>query len=184
MRVIAGTAKGRRLYSPVGDIARPTTDRVKESMFAILQPYLQEADVLDLYAGSGALGIEALSRGANSVVFVDKDRKCAEIIKKNIVLTNFNDKSEIKVCDFGKALDDFWKAHIEFDLIIMDPPYAVDWWIDAADYCQTNGVLKTGGIIMLERKAKGNVNDIDGLECKLVRKYGDTELIVFKRTSL
>ena len=120
MRVIAGKAKGRKLISPKGDAIRPTSDRLKESLFNILGPFLPEARVLDLFAGTGSLGIEALSRGANFVVFSEKNRKAVEIIMQNIQLTGFQDQSKIVPGDAFRFLK---TSQDEFDLIIADPPY-------------------------------------------------------------
>ncbi len=120
MRVITGTARGRRLISPEGYDVRPTTDKVKESLFNIIQFDLDAASVLDLFSGSGQLGIEALSRGAKKVVFVDSSRKSLEVVKKNIDLCKFSDKSVAVLSDAFTYLK---TTKEKFDIVFLDPPY-------------------------------------------------------------
>lgn len=120
MRVITGSARGRRLLSPEGFDVRPTTDKVKESIFNILQFDLPDAVVLDLFAGSGQLGIEALSRGAECCYFVDSSKKSLETVKANVDLCRFNDKAKVVFSDsfaFLKSTD------CKFDIVLLDPPY-------------------------------------------------------------
>ena len=121
MRVIAGTAKGHKLFVPVGLDVRPTLDRVKEPVFSMLYPYLSNASVLDLFAGTGALGIEALSRGASSCTFVDLSRKSLDAVKLNIDKTHFADKSQILLSSADKYLKTTNKI---FDIVFIDPPYS------------------------------------------------------------
>ncbi len=120
MRVITGTARGRRLISPEGLDVRPTTDKVKESLFNIIQFDLEGAVVLDLFSGSGQLGIEALSRGAEKVVFVDSSRKSLDVVKKNIDLCKFSDKSVAVLSDAFTFLK---TTKEKFDIVFLDPPY-------------------------------------------------------------
>lgn len=131
MRVITGSARGRRLVSPEGYDVRPTTDKVKESLFNIIQFNLPGSVVLDLFAGSGQLGIEALSRGAQKAVFVDSSRKSVEVIKKNIELCRFQNESQIHLCDsiaFLKSLREI------YDIVLLDPPYHKNLCVDALEY--------------------------------------------------
>lgn len=120
MRVITGSARGRRLITHEGDDVRPTTDRVKEAMFSILQFELEGRRILDVFAGSGQLGIEALSRGAESAVFLDAARESVEIVKKNLETTKFTQKATVLQSD---SLLYLRKSTDKFDIIIMDPPY-------------------------------------------------------------
>lgn len=120
MRVITGTARGRRLVSPEGYDVRPTTDKVKESLFNIIQFELDSAVVLDLFSGSGQLGIEALSRGANRAVFVDSSRKSLDIVKKNIDLCKFSSQSVTVLSD---SLTFLKTTKEKFDIVFLDPPY-------------------------------------------------------------
>ncbi len=120
MRVITGTARGRKLISPEGFDVRPTTDKVKESVFNIIQFELNDAYVLDLFAGSGQMGIEALSRGASKAVFVDSSKKSLETVKKNIELCRFSDCAEAVFQDAFSYLSSTSK---KFDIVFLDPPY-------------------------------------------------------------
>lgn len=124
MRVIAGVAKGRRLVAPKGDRTRPTSDRVKESWFSALQPVLGGAHVLDLYAGSGGLGLEALSRGAAAVTFVEKDRRALEALRTNLAAVDLPGATVV-ARDVHQALADPL-ADAPFDVVVADPPYRAD----------------------------------------------------------
>ena len=122
MRVIGGTAGGRKLKEPYGDSIRPTSDMVKESVFNIIQFDIEGRNVLDLYAGTGQLGVEALSRGARHCVFVDKDPAAARLIRENAGICGFSDNAYILARD---ALT-YLKGSGKFDLIFLDPPYSTD----------------------------------------------------------
>ena len=124
MRVIAGVAKGRRLVAPPGDRTRPTSDRVKESWFSALQPVLGGAHVLDLYAGSGALGLEALSRGAAAVTFVERDRRALEALHRNVAAVDLPGVTVVSR-DVHQALAGSL-ADAPFDVVVADPPYRAD----------------------------------------------------------
>ena len=123
MRVISGTARGTKLNSIDSISTRPTLDRVKESLFNILQPYIYKAHVLDLFAGSGALGIEALSRGASQAVFVEQNRKAAACIEENLNHTHLREKAVVMSKDVMTALRILEDKKQAFDYIFMDPPY-------------------------------------------------------------
>ena len=130
MRVITGQARGRRLISPEGYDVRPTTDKVKESLFNIIQFSLPGAKVLDLFAGSGQLGIEALSRGAEKAVFVDSSRKSLDVVKKNIELCKFTSVAQTYLLDATA----FLRTNREkFDIVILDPPYHKNLCISALE---------------------------------------------------
>ena len=119
MRVIGGTARGRKLLSVPGDSTRPILDRVKQTLFDILRPTIRDIDMLDLFGGTGAVGIEALSQGARSCIFVDVDKKAVEIIKKNIAHTGFTEQSSVRHQDAFTYLRNTKKS---FDLIYIAPP--------------------------------------------------------------
>lgn len=143
MRVITGTARGRKLITlEGGDIVRPTTDRVKEAMFSILQFEVQNASVLDLFAGSGQLGIEALSRGAASAVFVDANRKAVDAVKQNLKNTGLFEKAVVLHSD---SLAFLVNTQEQFDIILLDPPYQsglVEKALPgAANCCADNGII-------------------------------------------
>jgi 16S rRNA (guanine966-N2)-methyltransferase len=151
MRVIAGAYKGRRLAAPTWPGLRPTSDRLKESVFAILAPVLEGARVLDGFAGSGALGIEALSRGAASVVFVDEDVRAAELIGRNLAHCRIADGYVMIRAEFTRALRQL-AADRRFDVALLDPPYDIaglEAVVDAAA-----GRMAPGGVIVLEHASR------------------------------
>ena len=129
MRVISGTARGLRLESPDGQDTRPTLDNVKEAVFSMLFDRVRDAKVLDLFAGSGALGIEALSRGASHCIFSDKSQKSVSIVKTNVTKARLTDKAEIVKADYKEVLSDCTGKDKKFDIIFLDPPYAKDFWM-------------------------------------------------------
>jgi 16S rRNA (guanine966-N2)-methyltransferase len=159
MRVIAGEYKGRRLAAPTWPGLRPTSDRLKESVFAILAPVLAGARVLDGYAGSGALGIEALSRGAASVVFVEQDSRAAELIERNLAHCRIAEGYVMIRAEFTRALRQL-PADRRFDLALLDPPY------DLADLASVveaaAGRMAKGGVLVLEHASRRRAPDIAG----------------------
>ena len=124
MRVIAGTARSLPLKTIPGLQTRPTADRIKETLFNILNPCLEDASFLDLFAGSGQIGIEALSRGAKRAVFADNSRACCDVIRANLSFTHLNEKAEVFQADALSVLTLLEARGEQFDLIFMDPPYA------------------------------------------------------------
>ena len=139
MRIISGNARGIKLETLDGVDTRPTLDRVKEPLFSIIQGYIIDAEVLDLFSGSGALALESLSRGAKSAVLCDKSRKAAEIIKRNIQKTHFDKATELLIKDYKKALDEL--KNKKFDIIFLDPPYKTNFGIDAIKTIMENEML-------------------------------------------
>ncbi|MGZ4031842.1 MAG: 16S rRNA (guanine(966)-N(2))-methyltransferase RsmD [Tumebacillaceae bacterium] len=123
MRVIAGEHKGRRLKAVPGQNTRPTTDKVKESMFNIIGPYFEGGTALDLFAGTGSLGIEAISRGMEKAVFIDSDHKALSVIRENVMTLGLKDQAEIFKNDAKRALDSLAARGTRFDLVFLDPPY-------------------------------------------------------------
>ena len=147
MRVITGTARGRRLKSLEGLETRPTADRVKEGIFNIIQFDLEGRRVLDLFAGTGQMGIEALSRGAASAVFIEQRRDAAGIVRDNLKTTDLSDKGRV-VC--GDALAFLNSTKEKFDIIFIDPPYAAKLWENALDAISRFDILSNHGIIICE----------------------------------
>lgn len=147
MRVITGTARGRRLKELEGMETRPTTDRVKEGIFNIIQFDIEGRRVLDLFAGTGQLGIEALSRGAASAVFVDQRRDAAALTKDNLKITELSDRGQV-VC--GDAMAYLAGVKGKFDLIFLDPPYAAKLWDNALAAISRFDILSNHGIIVCE----------------------------------
>lgn len=179
MRVISGAAKGVKLYCPDGFEVRPTADRIKESIFNIIQMDLPGAIVLDLFAGSGALGIESLSRGAEKVVFVDQSRKSIQFIKKNLIATKLFDKATIMCMPVKKALE---KMDTPFDLIFMDPPYLKGYIIPTLQDIGFRNLLKEEGIIVVEHDKRDILPDtIDIFAIYKQKQYGRTTVSFYKR---
>ena len=179
MRVISGTAKGRKLKEPQGFDIRPTSDMVKESIFNIIQFDIEGRVVLDLFAGTGQLGIEALSRGADRVVFVDSSPEAVKLIKENVKLCGFTDRATIKTC----SVSEYLKIADKFDIIFIDPPY------DAGLAGKTIGKiiefdkLNTNGIIICETRADSAVADIPPpYFIHKEYKYGKVRLIRYGRS--
>lgn len=150
MRVISGICKGRRLRAVPGQNTRPTTDKVKETLFNIIGPFFQGGDALDLYGGSGGLGIEALSRGIDRAVFVDHYGPAIETIKANLELCGLKDKAEVYRNEAIRALKVLIKREQPFDLIFLDPPYAKAQLERDLTHISQGGLLKERGQIVVE----------------------------------
>ena len=159
MRVITGTARGRRLKELEGLETRPTTDRVKEGLFSALQFDIEGRRVLDLFAGTGQLGIECLSRGAASAVFVDQRRDAVELVRKNLKLTGLTERARVVQ---GQALEFLERAQNQggrFDLVFLDPPYASGLLEAALERLTGFDILNPRGIIVAEHPAEGVLPD-------------------------
>ena len=180
MRIIGGKHRSRILAEFAGEEVRPTSDRVKESLFNILSLKLYGARVLDLFAGSGSLGLESLSRGAAEVVFNDFAKDSIAILKKNLnslKLPVNGAEAKIYNYDFATCLD---VVRGKFDLIFLDPPYRFDYGEKALQKIAEKGLLKENGIAIYERD-RAFEGEIDGLEKYDERKYGKTYLTFFRR---
>lgn len=178
MRVITGSAKGLPLKVPPL-VSRPTTDRVKEAIFSILGNVLESAKVLDLFAGSGALGIEALSRGANDCVFVERDRQAVQVIKENLKKTRLETRARVIQSDVFA----FVKNAQDFDLVFADPPYADDGANLATDLLAASDwgkVLKKNGLLVIECEARGDMPTVENIELLIQRDYGRSRVLIFK----
>ena len=181
MRIISGTARGTKLFTLSGnDITRPTLDRVKEALFSSIQVQILDANVLDLFAGSGALGLEALSRGARKAVFCDHSKEAIEIIKQNIIKTHMTEQAEVVMSDYKELLT---KTQEEYDIIFLDSPYASDYDIEALDIINSNNILAKDGIIIVETDSEKRIEDISKLSFNIlkIRKYGRVKLVFLNR---
>jgi 16S rRNA (guanine(966)-N(2))-methyltransferase RsmD len=155
MRIIAGTARGRKIEAPEGKNTRPTLDRVRENLFNILQMKIRGSRVLDLFAGSGALSIEALSRGAESATLVDSDRNANRIQKKNLESLGFAGQAEVMLRDWKQAAAELIRDGRQYDLVFLDPPYRMT---DLRDVFTTlEKLLSDDGLVVLEHEAKAEV---------------------------
>ncbi len=179
VRVISGSARGLKLNTPGDDRVRPTTDRVKESMFNIVQDWVYDSQVLDLFAGSGALGIEALSRGASQAVFCDNSLDSIKIIKSNIEKARLADRSQIVSGDFKRCLRDMEAKNQSFDMIFVDPPYYEGLFEEVLDTIRSCKILKKDGIVIVEHDAKKPIGQVEGLEVYKEKKYGITMLTFY-----
>lgn len=183
MRIISGSARGTKLYTLEGTNTRPTLDRIKEPLFSILQTKIKEAVVLDLFSGSGALGLEALSRGAKKAILCDCSPRAIDIIKKNIIKTHLEDKTELICKDYKKCLE---RIGEKLDLIFIDPPYEANIATKAIEIILEKDLLAENGMIVLEtdneqreleqiKNLKNNINICD------LRTYGRVKLIFLNR---
>lgn len=178
MRVITGSARGTTLKAPAGMATRPTADRVKEALFNIIQ-YDIGGEVLDLFAGSGQLGIEALSRGASRAVFVDERADALAAVRENLRRTKLEDKGEVIR---GEALTYLSRCRRKFRLIFLDPPYAEKSLENALKRISEIDILAEGAIIITERPlGKPLEEDFPGLVRSKDYKYGKTTITLFRR---
>ena len=179
MRVIAGKAKGIQLNTPEGMLTRPTTDRVKEALFSIIQFELPGAKVLDLFGGTGQLGIEALSRGAASAVFVDSRREACQLIRSNVKKTHFESQSIVVQSDY---LDYLNRCRDSFQIILLDPPYAQVFLENAIKKITEIDILQSGGIIVAERPLGKELPwEFDGYTRSRDYKYGKIILTLYRK---
>ena len=149
LRIITGTAKGKKIETLLGEATRPTSERIKEAVFSSIQFDIENRRVLDLFAGSGQLGLEALSRGAASVSFVDSEREAIDIVKKNARTTGFFDKCRYIVSDWRNFIRKS-SGKDKYDLVFIDPPYSMQCCVDALLRLENAGLLATGAIVVLE----------------------------------
>lgn len=183
MRIIGGSNRGTKLYSLEGDNTRPSLDRVKESLFNIINFDLQDSIVLDLFSGSGALALESLSRGASKAYMCDNNRKAIEVIKKNIEKTRFEKQTELTYSSYDKALEHYKNNNIKFDIVFLDPPYMSDYSYKATQFIIENNMLNENGYIVIETddddRIKENLNN--NVEIYDERKYGRVELLFLRK---
>lgn len=179
MRIIAGRFKSRTIKAPAGDTTRPTTDRVREALFSMIQARinLTAAEVLDLYAGSGALGLEALSRGAGSATFVEKNRKVLTALKSNVQNLGVADEVEIVPADVLRFVD---SLNASYDLILADPPYALPTMASLPSILRKR--LRDGGLLALEHDTSVRFDAEPGVI--LSRDFGQTRITLFEAVSL
>ena len=179
MKVISGTLKGRNIIGYNIEGTRPTMDRVKESMFAMIQDNLKDSIVLDLFAGSGSLGIEAISCGAKQCYFIDNNKEVIKVLNNNI--TNLSIKnSKVILSDWKKVLNDFSNNQIKFDIILVDPPYDYDVYEKILDKVQALNLLNNDGLIVLEHHNLKLKETYDNLTLYKQKKYGNKSVNIYK----
>ena len=185
MRVIAGKYKGRKLNSPDDSTVRPTTDKVKEACFSILTNEIYGARVLDLFAGTGGLGIEALSRGASYCLFSDSSRRSLDLIRSNLAHCAVEEKTKVAAGDYAKVLKNLARRIEEgleepFDIILLDPPYDAGYLDEAFRLIAEGGVLAGDGLIVAEHRKQEELPEIlHGFIRAKERRYGVVKLSIY-----
>ena len=177
MRIISGKYKGKKIEGFDIDGTRPTMDRVKESMFALVQNKIKDSICLDLFAGSGSLGIEAISNGSKCTYFVDNNNKVIEVLTNN--LKNIEEEYHIIKNDYKIALTNFKKNNIKFDLIILDPPYKFNLINDVLKFIYENDLLNINGQVICEYETENVSND--NLKLIKEKKYGSKYVKIYTK---
>ena len=179
MRVITGSARGIRLKTPEGLETRPTADKVKEALFSVIQFEVEGRTVLDLFAGSGQLGIEALSRGAKRAVFVDAGKAAVALVKENLRRTKMTEQAMVLQSDYLSYLS---RCREKFGLIFLDPPYAEQFLEKSLEIIVEFDILSPGGIIVTERpEGKELTCDFEGYARSKDYRYGKTLVTLFRK---
>ena len=177
LRIITGTAKGKKLKTLEGEATRPTSERIKEAIFSAIQFDIEDRRVLDLFAGSGQMGLEALSRGAESVMFIDSAREAIDIVKDNAKTTGFFDKCRYLASDYRNYIRKA-SGRERFDLVFIDPPYAMECALDAAKRLREAGLLSEGAIVVLESgEEEIDLSEAVGFEVIKSTHYGKKSFV-------
>lgn len=182
MRVIAGERKGMPLKAAQGTTTRPTTDKVKESIFNMIGPFFDGGLAVDLFAGSGGLGIETLSRGADNAIFIEKDGKAFQILQENIKKCRYEDQSELYKTDATRAVKALLKRDIEIDYLFLDPPYKKQEYYDLVFPLITENKLSNKGIIVCEHASNVELpEEFHDFKRTKQETYGDTVISIYKK---
>jgi 16S rRNA (guanine(966)-N(2))-methyltransferase RsmD len=182
MRVISGNLKGRIIKGYNIEGTRPTMDRVKESIFGTIQNYIKDSVVLDLFAGSGNLGIEAISNGSKYCYFIDNNKEAIKILNDNIRNFNIDNKCSVSLNDYDKSLTNFKDNGIKFDIIFVDPPYKYMIIEELIDKIYNYELLNYNGLLVLEFQSDRIKDDYMGLTLLKKKKYNDKYVYIFKKT--
>lgn len=180
MRIVGGTYRGGSLASPKAGFVRPTTDKVKEAVFNILSARIRGARFLDLFGGSGGMGIEAISRGATAT-FADSSRESYRLIESN--LAKFRLKADVLYADYKVALKRLAADGARFDIIFLDPPYATDYDVRAVELVDEYGLLAEGGVVVVEHRGKENLIGKSSFALLDERRYGSCHIAILGRES-
>lgn len=181
MRVISGSAKGRPLKSVPGNGTRPTTDKVKEAIFSMIGPYFEGGALLDLYAGTGGLGIEALSRGMEAAVFVDMEQKAVDTVRANLKAAKLEGQAEVYRNDAGRALGALEKRGRAFDLVFLDPPYRLKHGDELMTAMASKKLLNSDAVIVLEHESGYDYpENIPGFIRTKLSVYGETTIAIYQ----
>ena len=181
MKVISGILKGRTIEGFNIDGTRPTMDRVKESLFATIQNNIKGSIVLDLFAGSGQLGIEAVSNGADICYFIDNNKEVIKILNKNISNLHIQKSSKVILSDWKKSLNEFSNQGIKFDLIFVDPPYDYNVYEKILEKVSTLNLLNDNGLIILEHSNLKLKDAYNNLTLYKDKKYGNKFINIYKK---
>ena len=183
MRITTGSLKGRRLKSPGNLKVRPPLDQLKQSVFNMLAGEMEERKVLDLFAGTGSCGLEALSRGAESAIFIDSSFKACRLLKENIQILRLEDKATVMCRKVNEALESFAQEGRCFDLIFVDPPFPANLCQKTLDKLHEQGLLNHNTIIIIHHHQKEEVcSSWENLELVRQRKFGDNLVSIFLYT--
>ena len=181
MRIIGGLARGRTLVAPPGAKTRPTQDYVRESLFNIIRWDVEEARVLDLFAGTGALALESVSRGAQSAVMIDSDRAACEAIRKNIASVRMEEKCRLVQRDYREALRQLVREALQFDVVFIDPPYRMENTGEMCAELYDRGLLAPAFLLVVEHR-RGCAPMLDArFDAFDLRSYGDTQITFVRR---
>jgi 16S rRNA (guanine966-N2)-methyltransferase len=181
MRVIGGNARGRRLKVPKGQAVRPTSDRVKEALFNILPHDLSGIKLLDLFAGTGNVSIEAISRGAAEAILIDSSAESGKVIRENLRRVRFTDRASIRIVPVSQALRSLARRGESFDMIFLDPPYQRNCVKACLETIARENLLRASGTLVVEHSAREQPKpEYGSLILKDQRNYGDTWLSFFK----
>ncbi len=182
MRIISGKLKSRQIKPVPGNNTRPTTDKNKENLFNMIGPYFDGGVCLDLFAGSGNLGIEAISRGIDFAYFIDKDFKAFETIKENINALKISEQTKVLKMDYKKALQLLRDASVKFDLVLLDPPYKLNIIHDIISFLEEHDMIKADGIIVCEdEKTQELQMDFETIHMIKEVNYGITNLYILRK---
>lgn len=182
MRIVAGTAKGTRLKMVPGNHVRPTSDRVKESLFSILGPFFTGGWVLDLFAGTGSLGLEALSRGMERGFFIDQSRTSCKTIRDNVNLCKMQDQVEVYCQNARVALNRLAQRKLKFDLVFLDPPYDQPLLIPSIEQIAKSKLLADEGLIVAEHQSRRELPEvIETLTAYRRLNYGETAITLYRQ---
>ena len=181
LKIVAGSAKGRKLRGPKSQGIRPAAARVRESLFQILGD-MSGKRVLDLFAGTGSMGLEALSRGADSVVFVDPNQAAVSLLFHNLEITGFKDRAHILKKKAAAAVEFLHKKGYQYDLIFLDPPYDKGFVDGTLKKLKAFPLLAPGGLLLCEHSPREIPAFLSGLEVADIRKYGQTTVTFLKET--
>lgn len=185
MRVIAGKVRRMTLVTPEGREVRPTTDRIKETLFNVIQNDIYESSFLDLFSGSGGIGIEAISRGADDVVFVDKSKESLRCIEHNLEHTGLTEEAEVLPMDVLQAIRNLSRRNKRFDIVFMDPPYECDMEISVLAALDKSGIVDGNSMIIIETSLRTDPSEfnINNFSVDRIKRYKTNQHVFLKYDS-